>query len=76
MHRFFPTLVKMHGYTVAEIPVNHRPRTRGKTHYNIFNRFLRPMADLLAVRWLQKRTLRYQLQKEAAAAVRIHADAA
>ena len=76
MHRFFPTLVKMHGYTVAEIPVNHRPRTRGKTHYNNFNRFLRPMADLLAVRWLQKRTLRYQLQKETAAAVRIHADAA
>jgi dolichol-phosphate mannosyltransferase len=76
MHRFFPTLVKMHGYTVAEVPVNHRPRTRGKTHYNIFNRFLRPMADLLAVRWLQKRTLRYELQKETAAAVRIHADAA
>jgi len=76
MHRFFPTLVKMHGYTVAEIPVHHRPRTRGKTHYNIFNRFLRPMADLLAVRWLQKRTLRYRLEKEAAPAVRIHADAA
>jgi dolichol-phosphate mannosyltransferase len=75
MHRFFPTLVKMHGYTVAEVPVNHRPRTRGKTHYNIFNRFLRPMADLLAVRWLQKRTLRYHLQ-ETAPAVRIHADAA
>ena len=76
MHRFFPTLVKMHGYTVAEIPVNHRPRTRGKTHYNIFNRFLRPMQDLLAVRWLQKRTLRYQLQTEAGAHVRIHVDAA
>jgi dolichol-phosphate mannosyltransferase len=75
MHRFFPTLVKMHGWTVAEVPVNHRPRTRGKTHYNIFNRFLRPMQDLLAVRWLQKRTLRYQLQ-ETATAVRIHADAA
>lgn len=76
MHRFFPTLVKMHGYTVAEIPVNHRPRTQGKTHYNIFNRFLRPMADLLAVRWLQKRTLRYRLEKEGGVAVRIHADAA
>jgi dolichol-phosphate mannosyltransferase len=76
MHRFFPTLVKMHGYTVTEIPVNHRPRTRGKTHYNLFNRFLRPMADLLAVRWLQKRTLRYQLETEAGVAGRIHADAA
>jgi glycosyltransferase involved in cell wall biosynthesis len=64
MHRFFPTLVKMHDYRVVEIPVHHRPRTRGRTHYNLFNRFLRPMADLLAVRWLQKRTLHYRLEKE------------
>lgn len=64
MHRFFPTLVKMHGYTVAEVPVRHRPRRHGRTHYNILNRSLRPMADLLAVRWLQKRTLRYQVQQE------------
>lgn len=66
MHRFFPTLVKMQGYTVAEIPVHHRPRASGKTHYNIFNRSIRPMMDLLAVRWLQKRTLRHELAKEAA----------
>jgi len=64
MHRFFPTLVKMHGYTVVEIPVNHRPREHGRTHYNIFNRSIRPMMDLLAVRWLQKRTLRYEVAKE------------
>ena len=66
MHRFFPTLVKMHGYRVTEVPVHHRPRVKGKTHYNIFNRSLRPMADLLAVRWLQKRAIRYQLQGEPA----------
>jgi glycosyltransferase involved in cell wall biosynthesis len=76
MHRFFPTLVKMQGFTVAEIPVNHRPRTHGKTHYNIFNRFLKPMADLLAVRWLQKRTLRYRLLEEAESGFRYHRDAA
>lgn len=64
MHRFFPTLVKMHGCRVVEIPVSHRPRTHGKTHYNLLNRSLRPMADLLAVRWLQKRTIRYELQEE------------
>lgn len=61
MHRFFPTLVKMHGYSVVEIPVHHRPREAGRTHYNIFNRSIRPMMDLMAVRWLQKRTLRYEL---------------
>ena len=27
--QLFPTLVKMEGYTIGEIPVNHRPRTRG-----------------------------------------------
>src|ERR1043166_8285377 len=26
MHRFLPTLVRMHGYKVVEMPVNHRPR--------------------------------------------------
>jgi dolichol-phosphate mannosyltransferase len=66
MHRFFPTLVKMHGYSVVEVPVNHRPRENGRTHYNIFNRSIRPMMDLMAVRWLQKRTLRYELAKEPA----------
>jgi glycosyltransferase involved in cell wall biosynthesis len=66
MHRFLPTLVKMQGYRVVEVPVNHRPRTRGRTHYNLFNRSIGPMADLLAVRWLQKRTLRYQFEEDPA----------
>lgn len=66
MHRFFPTLAKMHQFKVAEVPVHHRPRTRGRTHYNIFNRSIRPMADLLAVRWLQRRALRYHVQQEMA----------
>src|SRR5438874_4531497 len=26
MHRFLPTLVRMHGFKVVEMPVNHRPR--------------------------------------------------
>lgn len=66
MHRFFPTLVKMHGYTVVELPVHHRPRERGRTHYNIFNRSIRPMMDLMGVRWLQKRAIRYDVVKESA----------
>lgn len=70
MHRFFPTLVRMHGFTVTEVPVNHRPRTRGKTHYNLFNRSIKPICDLLAIRWLQKRTLRYQVQGEPARVAR------
>lgn len=64
MHRFFPTLVKMHGHSVVEVPVNHRPREHGRTHYNILNRSIRPLMDLFAIRWLQRRTLRFQAREE------------
>lgn len=34
MHRFIPALLKLDGYNVGEIKVNHRPRTSGQTKYN------------------------------------------
>ena len=37
MHRFLPTLVKMRGYTVAEIPVKHSPRFAGTAKYGLRN---------------------------------------
>jgi hypothetical protein len=64
MHRFFPTLVKMEGFTIGEIPVNHRPRTRGKSKYGVFNRLGKGIRDLIAVRWMQTRCLRYQIRKD------------
>src|SRR5216117_1806870 len=33
MHRFIPALVKGAGYTLVEIPVNHRPRRFGQSKY-------------------------------------------
>lgn len=66
MHRFLPTLAKMHGFDVAQVPVNHRPRIKGRTHYTIWNRFLGPIVDLWGVRWLQRRALVYRLEKEPA----------
>jgi len=64
MHRFLPTLLKMEGFSVVEVAVNHRPRRYGRSKYNIFNRFLRPTADLLAVKWMQKRHLGYKVREE------------
>ena len=64
MHRFLPTLVKMHGGTVAEVPVRHRPRRFGTTKYGMWNRVFRSLADALAVRWMQRRVLRYQVTEE------------
>jgi dolichol-phosphate mannosyltransferase len=64
MHRFLPTLIKMHGGTVAEVPVGHRPRRHGSTKYGMWNRVVRSLADALAVRWMQRRVLRYRVREE------------
>lgn len=58
-HRFLPTLIRLEGYTVTEIPIGHAPRRAGRSHYGIGNRVFSATADLLAVRWLKKRFIRY-----------------
>jgi hypothetical protein len=63
MHRFLPTLLKMEGYRVAEVKVNHSPRKYGKTKHNIRNRIFRSFRDLLAVRWMKKRQLNYEIEE-------------
>jgi glycosyltransferase involved in cell wall biosynthesis len=62
MHRFLPTLIKMEGGKVIEVKVNHRPRKYGTSKYNIRNRMMRSFIDLLAVRWMKKRRLRYEIE--------------
>jgi dolichol-phosphate mannosyltransferase len=64
MHRFLPTLLKMAGARTTEIPVNHRPRLHGQPKYNISNRLWRALADLFAVRWMQKRWIDPHLSEE------------
>jgi len=58
-HRFMPTLVKMRGYTVLETPVKHSPRYAGSAKYGFRNRAWRAFIDLLGVRWMKERYLRY-----------------
>lgn len=60
-HRFIPTLLKMKGFRVLEVPVNHRPRRFGVSKYGIGNRALRAFVDLLVVRWMKDRQLRYEV---------------
>ena len=64
MHRFLPTLIKMNGGTVTEIPVGHRPRRAGVTKYGMWNRVWRSLMDAFAVRWMQRRALRYRVREE------------
>jgi glycosyltransferase involved in cell wall biosynthesis len=55
MHRFFPALAKIEGFTVTEVPVHHRARKHGKSKYWIFNRFRKPIEDLRGVAWYRAR---------------------
>ncbi|HUJ15076.1 MAG TPA: glycosyltransferase family 2 protein [Thermoanaerobaculia bacterium] len=65
MHRFLPTLVRMRGYNVIEMPVNHRPRRFGVSKYGAMNRAMRGFVDCLAVRWMSKRMLDYRVKEDA-----------
>ncbi|HVY69703.1 MAG TPA: glycosyltransferase family 2 protein [Verrucomicrobiae bacterium] len=57
-HRFLPLLVHGGGFTVKEVPVNHRPRVAGVSKYGVWNRMGRGIADLFALAWYQRRRLR------------------
>jgi dolichol-phosphate mannosyltransferase len=63
-HRFIPTLLKMRGFRVLEVPVNHRPRRFGASKYGIRNRAFRAFVDLLVVRWMKDRLLRYEIAED------------
>ena len=65
-HRFFPALFIMAGFTVAETPVNHRPRESGGSKYGkgINTRLWVGIVDLAGVFWLKKRALRYKVTKK------------
>lgn len=64
MHRFLPTLLRMEGARVTEVPVNHRPRLYGEPKYNIRNRIWRALMDLFGVRWLQTRWVDRRISEE------------
>lgn len=61
MHRFMPTLIKMEGFTVTEIPVTNNPRFAGQSHYGVWNRLFASFYDLLAVRWMKKRMFKFNV---------------
>lgn len=64
MHRFFPALALMHGFTVTEVPVPHYPRLHGVAKYGVGNRLFKSLYDLMAVRWMQSRCLRYRVRQD------------
>ncbi len=51
MHRFIPALASWGGENVAEMVVNHRPRTTGATKYGL-NRTFKVILDLMTIKFL------------------------
>lgn len=58
LHRFLPTLMRLEGARVIEVPVNHRHRQLGVSKYTNLRRGVEGFQDLLAVRWIIKRHVR------------------
>jgi len=64
VHRFLPALCAFRGARVVEVPVHHRPRTRGVSKYGMGNRLWRGIHDLIGVSWLKVRLLRYRVRSD------------
>jgi len=57
MHRFIPALLKMKGFQIGELPVNHRPRVAGKSKYNM-NRTLKGLVDMIMIWYWNRYAMR------------------
>jgi len=51
MHRFVPIYASWQGANVAELPVKHHPRTRGKSNYGL-ERTIKVVLDMIVVKFL------------------------
>jgi len=54
-HRFIPILAEAEGFRVVEVPVSHRARQHGQTHYGQLSRAVAGLRDVLGVAWLKSR---------------------
>lgn len=53
MHRFIPAIIKINGFLIGEIEVNHRARVSGQTKYN-YKRVLKGFLDMISVWFWRK----------------------
>jgi glycosyltransferase involved in cell wall biosynthesis len=66
-HRFLGPLLLREGCRIIQVPVHHRPRAVGRSHYNMWNRSIAVVIDLIGVIWLKHRALKYSVQSSGAA---------
>jgi dolichol-phosphate mannosyltransferase len=63
MHRFFGSLLLREGCDLVQLPVRHRIRSHGRSHYNCWNRSFHVIVDLLGVAWLISRPVHCRVVK-------------
>ncbi len=63
MHRYLPALFIRAGGQVVSVPVNHRPRTQGRSNYGTLDRLWVGLFDLVGVAWLQRRWKRPDIEQ-------------
>lgn len=61
MHRFLPTLIRLEGFRVVEVPVGHRPRLHEASKYGMWDRAFTALRDTFAVRWMRSRVVRWRV---------------
>ncbi len=64
LHRFFPALLKMHGYQFKELEIEDHERKYGYSKFGNLKRTLPAFIDLLAVIWMRNRILKYKIEEE------------
>ena len=62
LHRYLPMLASLAGYRVVEVPIRHRPRKYGRSHFGVWNRLFVGLRDLRTVRWMQKTRMTYRVE--------------
>ncbi len=57
IHRFLPALFTSIQVQSINVPVNHRPRTKGQSKYGFFDRFSAWIIDIFGIIWLKRRSV-------------------
>jgi len=63
LHRFLNNVFELQGFRVLEVPVSHRPRQFGTTKYGTFRRAFRVLPDILALAWMKRRWVNYEVKE-------------
>jgi dolichol-phosphate mannosyltransferase len=63
LHRFLPTLMRLEGAKIIEVPVNHRPRLQGVSKYGNLKRGIEGLYDVMVVRWMIQRRLKIEIRE-------------